>query len=569
MDKKLTMDRRGFLAGGATALAAAGLMGLAGCAGNPGSGSATGNGSGSNGSANGNAVSSDAVVNSWQNPPAPIPADQIVETVDCDVLIIGAGTAGVVAAQSAAEAGANTVLIEKCAEFSARGHDVGVVDCKVQRDSGVTIDKALMREYYCQITCNKTDMGLFNIWMNKSGEVMDYYIDRLTADGLPCNAGSLGEAAAKSTNPCTKEFPTAIQFGMEQKTADGEYTNHLMVRYIEGYAREDGADIRYNTKAEQLIREGDGPVTGCIASTDNGYVHFNAKNGVIIATGGITQNEQMLRMWAPPAAQTDQILYTPIDGNTGDGLNMGMWIGAGHQKTNQATMALPSSAAAGGQLSDDGRGITWMTVNLNGERYVKENSPGPNLCHATLPQPASEGWSIFDANWETNILKMMPSGKDFRGEDLVSDKRKASFEEDIKKGLMYKADTLEGLAEAMGMPAEAFKAQVDRYNGYCASGNDEEFSMPAEQLFAIDTPPFYASRNRCGVLVVMYGLNVNAKSQVCNQNDVAIPGLYAIGNAQGNFVTDSYPILIPGISHGRCVTFGRLLGQALAKGETL
>lgn len=93
--------------------------------------------------------------------------------------------------------------------------------------------------------------------------------------------------------------------------------------------------------------------------------------------------------------------------------------------------------------------------------------------------------------------------------------------------------------------------------------------MPADHMFAIDTPPFYASRNRCGVLVVMYGLNVNAKSQVCDENDVPIPGLYAIGNAQGNFVTDSYPILIPGISHGRCVTFGRLLGQALAKGETL
>lgn len=564
MSQKTVINRRDFIAGGAGALAAAGLMGLAGCSNAPKT-----EGSGDAGSASASGDGSKLVVNSWQNPPEPIPADQIVETVDCDVLIIGAGTAGVVAAQSAAEAGANTVLIEKCSEFSARGHDVGVVNAKIQQDAGVTFDKALMREYYCQITCNKTDMGLFNIWMENSGAVMDYYIDRLMADGLPCNAGSLGEAAAKSTNPCTKEFPTAVQFGLEQKTADGEYTNHLMVRYIEGYAREDGADIRYNTKAEQLLREGDGPVTGCIASTADGYVQFNAKNGVIIATGGITQNEDMLRMWAPPAAQTDQILYTPIDGNTGDGLNMGMWIGAGHQKTNQATMALPSSAAAGGQLADDGRGITWMTVNLNGQRYVKENSPGPNLCHATLPQPKSQGWSIFDGDWETYILQMMPSGKDFRGEDLTGADREAAFDEDVAQGLMYKADTIEGLAEAMGMPADAFKAQVERYNSYCESGVDEEFSMPAEQMFPVKTPPFYASRNRCGVLVVMYGLNTNAKSQVCDRDDVPIEGLYAIGNAQGNFVTDSYPILFPGISHGRCVTFGRLLGQALAKGETL
>ena len=85
----------------------------------------------------------------------------------------------------------------------------------------------------------------------------------------------------------------------------------------------------------------------------------------------------------------------------------------------------------------------------------------------------------------------------------------------------------------------------------------------------MDQPPFYASRIRCGMLVTIYGLNCNAHSQVCDENDVPVPGLYAVGNVQGNFFTDSYPILIPGISHGRCVTIGRILGQALARGEEL
>lgn len=560
MERKGTMDRRGFLVGGAAMLAAAGAAGLAGCASGEKDLSST---------AGDQPAAAPQVTHVWENPPVPIPADEIVETVDADVLVIGAGTAGVVAAHSAAEAGAKVVLIEKASEFSARGHDVGAVGTKLQKELGVEVDTDLMREYYTQITCNKTDMGLFNVWMTRSGEVMDYYIDRLTADGLPCNAGSLGKAAAESTNPLTKEFATAIQFGEQQKTADGEYTNHLMVRYIEQYAREAGADIRYNTKAEQLLRDGDGPVTGAIASTADGYVQINASKGVILATGGITQNEDMLKMWAPPAAHTDQILYTPIDGNTGDGLCMALWVGAAHQKTNQATMALPSSAAMGGQLSADGRGITWMTVNLNGRRFFKENSPGPNMCHATLPQPQSVAYSIYDGKWEENILKMMPSGKDFRNMDLVSEERYQDFEKDIESGLMFKADTLEALAEAVGMPADAFVEQVERYNSYCASGVDEEYSMPADQMYPVTEPPFYASRIRCGVLVVMYGVNVNSKAQVCDENDTPIEGLYAIGNCQGNFFTDSYPILVPGISHGRCVTFGRLVGQALAKGTTL
>lgn len=556
MQHRATIDRRTFVTGGAATLAAAGALGLAGCAQAP-----------KSNTANPNDRTASAHV--WETPPEAIPDDQIKETVDTDILVIGAGTAGVVAAHSAAEAGARVVLIEQSSEFSARGHDVAAVGTKLQQGLGVEIDVDLMREYYTQITCNKTDIGLFNIWADHSGEVMDYYIDKLTGDGLPCNAGSLGAAASQSTNPLTREFPTAIQFGEQQTTADGEYTNHLMVRYIEQYAREVGADIRYRTKAEQLLRDGDGPVTGAIASTEDGYLKITASKGVILATGGITQNEDMLKMWAPPAAKTDQILYTPIDGNQGDGLCMGMWVGGAHQKTNQATMALPSSAAKGGQLSADGRGITWMTVNLQGRRYFKENSPGPNMCHATLPQPESVGYSIFDGNWEQNILTMIPSGKDFRNIELTGEKRNADIEQDLKDGLMFKADTLEDLARAVGMPEKEFAAQVERYNRFCESGVDEEYAVPAEQLFPIIDPPFYASRIRCGVLVVIYGLNVNAKAQVCDEQDNPIEGLYAIGNCQGNFFTDSYPILIPGISHGRCVTFGRLLGQALAQGTTI
>lgn len=559
MDARRTLDRRSFITGGIATVAAAGALGLAGCAApTPATKKDTEPGT------------AGVATHAWENKPDPIPDDQIAETIEADVVVVGAGTAGVVAAHSAAEAGAKVVLLEKAPEFSARGHDVAAVGTKLQKESGSDIDVELMREYYTQITCNKTDIGLFNFWASHSGEVMDYYIDRMTEVDVPSNAGSLGEAASKSTNPLTKEFPTAIQFGQEQMTSDGEYTHHRFVRYIEGFAREEGADIRYNTKAEQLVRDGDGPVTGVIASTEDGkYLKVNAAKGVILATGGITQNEDMLKMWAAPAAKTDQILYTPLEGNTGDGLCMGMWIGAAHQKTNQATMALPSSAAIGGQNSADGRGICWMTVNLHGQRYFKENSPGPNMCHATLPQPESVGYSIFDGEWEAKIRQQLPSGKDFRGLDVVGEDKNAAIEKSLQDGTMFKADTLEELADAVGMPRDAFKEQVERYNGFCKTGVDEEYAMPAESLFPIETPPFYASRIRCGVLVVIYGLNVNSKAQVCDEQDAPIENLYAIGNCQGNFFTDSYPILIPGLSHGRCVTFGRMLGQALAKGTTL
>ena len=548
-------SRRAFLGLGATAAAGAAALGVTGCSPSKSSGS-------------GSSAAAAAAGHEWEVAPAPIDKSKIKETVDCDVLVIGAGTAGLVAAQSAAEAGAKTVLIEKNSEFSARGHDLGCVNSHFQIEAGNTYDLGEMRQAYTQITCNKTDIGLLNVWLNHSGECCDYYLDRMKAEGLPVNAGSNSKAALESTNPLTREFPTSMQLGEQQKTPEGEYTHHMFVRYVEKYALEAGVDIRYSTPAQQLVMT-DGKVTGAVAKSGDNYIQINAAKGVILATGGITQNPDMLRMWALPAAKTDQILYTPVDGNTGDGLKMGMWVGGAHQKTNQATMALPSSAAMGGQNSMDGRSITWMTVNLNGVRYIREDSPGPNICHATLPQPKSQGWSIYDGNWERDILVQNPSGLDFRNIPLTGEERNKAIEEDIKNGLMYKADTLEDLAKQMGMPEKAFVDQVEKFNKYCESGVDEQYALPADKLFAIKEPPFYASRIRCGVLVVAYGLNVNNKTQVCNEDDVPIPGLYAIGNVQGNFFTDSYPILFPGVSHGRCVTFGRLLGQALAKGEEI
>ena len=88
-------------------------------------------------------------------------------------------------------------------------------------------------------------------------------------------------------------------------------------------------------------------------------------------------------------------------------------------------------------------------------------------------------------------------------------------------------------------------------------------------LNPIDTPPFYASFNPQAILVVVYGLNCDSHSRVCDKDDQPVPGLYAVGNVQGNFFSADYPLICPGVSHGRCVTFGYTLPKAILKGELL
>ncbi len=156
-------------------------------------------------------------------------------------------------------------------------------------------------------------MNLFNIWANHSGEVMDYYLDAMEQRGVPAYLVPVAEDVYTSPNACTREYQTAIDFGEKgkgQKTEEGEFINHRFVRIVSEMAVEEGADIRFNMKAEQLIRENNGPVTGVIASNSDGkYVRFNASKGVILATGGITENEDMLKTSGPPcsALQPDSL----------------------------------------------------------------------------------------------------------------------------------------------------------------------------------------------------------------------------------------------------------------------
>ena len=556
----MKFSRRDFVKKGAvatTGLIAAGGLALAGCTPSGAAAQPT------------TSNSKDVSTYAWENRPDPISEDEISETVEADIVIVGAGTAGVVAAHSAAEAGAKVILLEKTDSISARGHDVGCIGTKLHKEAGVEINISEMREYYAQVTASKTNLDLFNIWANHSGEVVDYYIDAMAKRDIPFYLVDVAEELYTSTNPCIREYQTAVDFnvkGKGQLTEDGENINHRFIRIISEMALDLGADIRFNTKAEQLIREENGPVTGVIASDSEGnYTRFNASKAVILATGGITENKDMLKVWANMAVNCKQILFPDRGGNEGDGICMGMWVGAAQQKGNSAIMGLPSAAAIGGYLSSGDKKwdrLGWLNVNLNGERYTNEKCSGPRGVFAALQQPECTCYSIYDAEFEAKVKVQNPRIS-------LGDTIQADIDKSLKEGTLFKADTIEDLAQAIGVPVDKFKATIARYNDLCALGEDPDFSKVSNCLNTVETPPYYASLVKCAVLVVIFGLNVDSHARVCNEYDEPIDGLYAIGNVMGNMFTDSYPYLVPGISHGRCVTFGRKLAQAIVNDKLL
>lgn len=169
---------------------------------------------------------------------------------------------------------------------------------------------------------------------------------------------------------------------------------------------------------------------------------------------------------------------------------------------------------------------------------------------ASFPYGGGMFWDMFRYKGESDYQTTI----DYYTQSLIDN-----------EGYTYeKADTLEELAEKIGVPAEQLTATVERYNALCAEGVDEDFCKNPALLYPIDEPPFYASKVGAVLLEVVGGAKIDTNLQCLDAQGNPIPGLYAIGNAGGDSYAVDYPINVPGNSHGRALTQGYLVGRKLA-----
>jgi succinate dehydrogenase/fumarate reductase flavoprotein subunit len=492
----------------------------------------------------------------WEIAPVPIPASEIKSTVTTEVVVIGAGISGIVSALSAAEGGAKVLVIEKMKKFSARGFDIAAVDSRCQKKLGIKIDVPKAIRDLVKNGDKQIKEELYWIWARHSGKVMDWILDQTEPAGLVTKM-----AAAHYQGPTYFEYPVTHHILGGPHTTEGSVID--VVTIFEKNAKAKGVDFRYNTPAVRLIREGNGPVTGVIAGTAGNYTRFIATKGVVMATGDYGSNPEMLRYYCPIATYVDLNLYTPIGANVGDGHKMGLWAGAAMQKGTHA----PMIHTLGGAWE-----YFFLHVNKRGLRYQNEDLSAQANCLGKMMQPDGIGWTLLDSDFLKHVPQTIPIGGGFfwdhpdrnMDEEWKPDKDMAVLEDNIKAGLAFKADTLNELATKMKVPADALKKTVARYNELVKKGVDEDFGKRSELLFPIEKPPFYAGLMKSALLATTSGLRVNTRLEVLDEHDEPIGGLYAVGNVQGDLFAVDYPTIFPGLSHGRCVTFGRLVGLHLA-----
>ena len=544
---KSGLSRRAFLGLGATAAVAAGAAGLAGCS--PAAGSSDSSESAATGQAQ----------YAWEVAPEPI--TDIASTVDADILIIGAGIAGCACACSAAEKGGSVTVVEKSPSWNGRGGGFGAINSRYMDELGITVDKVNAKQHWIAQCASRANEDLIVKFFNNSEEASNWLLDKAEARG-----GSAMVGAFYSHDDVYAEQP-GYHMLMFPEDAGLTSTGFAGAELCYLDAVEAGAQFVFDSPAIQLVKDGN-KVIGCICETSDGYVQYNASKGVVLCTGDIGGDIEMCKAYAPICAEYGQprSQYTPVGVNTGDGHKMGMWAGAQLQDLPLPTMMHPQA-------------FCWfhgpfLFVNDNGERFMCEDTWVQGKSLAINRQPNGEAWSVFDANWPTDLVNGLPYGggmfwDSFRpyGSDpqLAADYFETQIPAYVEQGIAYQADTLEELAKQIGCDAATLMATVERYNGMCEAGEDTDYYKKPVFLTPVKQGPFYALKVGPALLTVTGGLRTNVDFQCLDAEGAPIEGLYALGNTMGDITAVDYPINVAGNSHGRCITYGYLLGQELAQ----
>ena len=497
---------------------------------------------------------------SFEVPPPSIPQEQIKRAIDADVVVVGAGTAGLPAALAAAQAGVDVILIEKSATFGARGGDNSVINSRIHKKLGIEIEKDRIVRELMKWGGGRLDLNLLYLWADNSGKVMDWIMDMLEAEGLqtylviPDRTDQETAVIDRWPNPSclpggwdymsetVVEYPTCHRPG---KIGTGQAG---WLKVVEKNALKSGVKIHYKTKAVQLIRDGEmGRVSAVIAQTGDGdYLRLNATKAVILCTGDYGCNTEMVEKYG---AQLPCRLATSM----GEGHQMAMWIGAIMENLPHAPMSHMRHA-----MGTD----AFLQVNKYGKRFYNEDSDPESMANQAFEQGGL--WVVFDDSWPEDAPHM---GAGFFKIFNVTETVRKEFQARVDKGTLLKADTIEELAQKMKIPVETFKATIARYNELVKLGKDLDFGKRPDRLTAIDKPPFYAgwSGKPSMSLVVLGGLLGNEKLRAIDKDGQVIPGLYLAGNTVGRRFKGGYPVICPGLSHGMAFTHGYLAGKYAAE----
>lgn len=453
------------------------------------------------------------------------PAEKTEETLDCDVLIVGAGGAGLTAAVRATQEGAKVLVLEKMSMVGGNSLKAsGGMNCagtKFQAEQGIT-DSGVQE--FIEDTMNGghqlNDLALVTTMAENSAEAVDW----LASIGAP-----LPKVAA--TGGTTHKYLHSPE--------DGSPVGSYLVAKLKEEADRQGIEIMLNTKATEILME-DGKAVGVKAEDDAHEYTVNAK-AVILATGGFGSNFDLMCSFNPSLANA---VTTNHPGATGDGILMAEAVGAATVDMDQIQLHPTVYQETSMLVSEKMRSLGAILVNQEGKRFTNDLATRDAVSAAELEQTGGYAYIIFDQN-------------------LVDQNKSA--QEYIDKGMAVTGGTYEELAQAIGFDEEAaaaFVETMDTWNQAVANGVDEEFGRDNGMDADLSTAPFYAIQIAPGIHHTMGGIKIDPDTEVISTEGEVIPGLFAAGETTGGVHGGNR---IGGNAVCDFVVFGRIAGAKAAE----
>lgn len=489
--------------------------------------------------------------------------------VDTDIVIVGAGGAGMTAAIAAANEGKNVVIVESQAMVggnsvrSTGGMNAAKTPAQDENEfaESAGVEKTLetaASEWAGNEAITALADTVAGQWAEYQANPVGYFdsVELMELDtligGHGTNDPALVEALCSNSADAIAwlseqgiELTSVSSFGgasvkrihrpvdSEGKTISvGSY----MIPLLQAKCEELGGEFIMNTTANEILTDANGAAVGIAATDKNGAaVTVNAK-AVILATGGFGANLDMVVEYKPDLAG---FMTTNAPGAQGQGIDMAVAIGAGTVDMDQIQIHPTVEANTAALITEGLRGDGAILVNAEGNRFTDEVGTRDVVSAAEIAQTGSYSWLVIDQ-------AMADASSVIQGY--------------IKNGYTVTGETYEELAEAMGVDAAAFAATMDKWNAAVAAGVDEEFGRTS---FAnpLDTAPYYAIKVTAGIHHTMGGLTINPQTQVLAGDGTVIDGLYAAGEVTGGVHGGNR---LGGNAVADFVVFGRIAGEQAA-----
>ena len=501
------------------------------------------------------------------------------QEIDCDIVVCGAGAAGVVAAVKALDEGKKVVVLQKEPIADSQGNCASAIVKGGSTPGGI----ASWKNMCIATNAWRSDPRLIDAYIENSEDALRFLCEK---GGLEGKLGDKNEKTGVEVYQSSDTVFTGVRVDGTQSWDFGEDKVEIFAPWfgpkpnnfgtlVSGILNDaaeqygDMLDVHYSTPVVQLIQK-DGAVVGCVGKDASGaFVKVNAK-AVILATGAYENNPTMVRRFCPDTEAFDKKVYH----RTGDGNILAVLAGGVMEPVAHSTV-----------MHDFDAGLMWdnpyLFLNMEGKRFTNEtvemayiskqlrwqpSFKGENMDHEHQ-ETGSKGWycQIYDNDYMNYVdmpmlvppVAMKKYMKEGPAEDHVG-----VFPHLIDT---FSADTLEELVEKLGLPKEEALASIQHYNELCDAGYDSDFGKNPKFLNKIQTAPFWGIRRHIRCSSITAGVLTDANSMVVREDGTPVQGLYAVGNLGGQFFGGcDYPFFSPGLSLGHAVTFGYIAAKHAA-----